>query len=438
MVSVLASLVTGAALLAAAAAKVADRTGAALGLATYRLPGSALLVLAARGRRGGRRAGAARRRLAAARGRPARRVRHGSGRRPGRRSRRRPVRLPGRRGTAVLELVRADDSLLPGRWRCRPARPSPLPYLVAALAVLGRSRGWPLRGRPDGALDIAGEGPAARQRAGRARLRPTCGALHRRRLRALQARPARIAQRARRRRRDRARRGARRADVARRPDTRRSVRARGRRRRDRARQGHRQQCGACAVAGRGGGAGAAGEPLAPALPRTRGGGGRGARGGARGRLARQARARPRPSTSAATSTRPTAARTRPGCRGSTPRAIRCARATGTASTTSAASIDVQGPPGRRRRRRACSTPTGARCRRPRARASAPRSPTPYGITTRVDGAWYRCCGGRVRKLVDCCSTGVDAASTATRSLRGYCYGSRKVFCVMYYQTKVPC
>ena len=28
----------------------------------------------------------------------------------------------------------------------------------------------------------------------------------------------------------------------------------------------------------------------------------------------------------------------------------------------------------------------------------------YGIPTHVDGGWYRCCGGQVRKLVDCCST----------------------------------
>ena len=24
------------------------------------------------------------------------------------------------------------------------------------------------------------------------------------------------------------------------------------------------------------------------------------------------------------------------------------------------------------------------------------------------------------------------------SLKGYCYGNRKVFCVMYYQSSVPC
>ena len=27
----------------------------------------------------------------------------------------------------------------------------------------------------------------------------------------------------------------------------------------------------------------------------------------------------------------------------------------------------------------------------------------YGFSTQIDGAWYRCCGGHVRKLVDCCS-----------------------------------
>jgi hypothetical protein len=61
----------------------------------------------------------------------------------------------------------------------------------------------------------------------------------------------------------------------------------------------------------------------------------------------------------------------------------------------------------------------------------------YGFETWVDGAWYRCCGGHVRKLWDCC------AYSRTRingdgSLTGYCYKGRKVFCVMYVQTKVPC
>jgi hypothetical protein len=61
----------------------------------------------------------------------------------------------------------------------------------------------------------------------------------------------------------------------------------------------------------------------------------------------------------------------------------------------------------------------------------------YRIPVRTDGAWYRCCGGRVRKLVDCCSTNPRRIN-GDRALRGYCYGRRKVFCVMYFQTRVPC
>jgi hypothetical protein len=61
----------------------------------------------------------------------------------------------------------------------------------------------------------------------------------------------------------------------------------------------------------------------------------------------------------------------------------------------------------------------------------------YGINTRVDGAWYRCCGGKVRKLTDCCSHHSRRVN-GDAALTGYCYGGRKVFCVMYYDTKVPC
>jgi hypothetical protein len=61
----------------------------------------------------------------------------------------------------------------------------------------------------------------------------------------------------------------------------------------------------------------------------------------------------------------------------------------------------------------------------------------YGFRGHVDGAWYRCCGGQVRKLVDCCTTGTRRIN-GDRALKGYCYKHRKVFCVMYYDTKVPC
>ena len=61
----------------------------------------------------------------------------------------------------------------------------------------------------------------------------------------------------------------------------------------------------------------------------------------------------------------------------------------------------------------------------------------WDMGTRVDGAWYRCCGGHVRKLVDCCSHSKRRIN-GDRSLTGYCYKGRRVFCVMYFQTKVPC
>ena len=55
----------------------------------------------------------------------------------------------------------------------------------------------------------------------------------------------------------------------------------------------------------------------------------------------------------------------------------------------------------------------------------------------VDGAWYRCCGGHIRKLVDCCGY-VRNRINGDYALTGYCYSGRKVFCVMYYETKIKC
>lgn len=74
---------------------------------------------------------------------------------------------------------------------------------------------------------------------------------------------------------------------------------------------------------------------------------------------------------------------------------------------------------------------------PRTRICQDGIPARYGLHTQIDGSWYRCCGGKVRRLMDCC------AFTARRingdaALTGYCYGGRNVFCVMYFQTSVPC
>lgn len=61
----------------------------------------------------------------------------------------------------------------------------------------------------------------------------------------------------------------------------------------------------------------------------------------------------------------------------------------------------------------------------------------YNFSTSVDGAWYRCCGGKVRKLVDCCSYN-NRRINGDQALTGYCYSGRKVFCVLYFQTNVSC
>ena len=61
----------------------------------------------------------------------------------------------------------------------------------------------------------------------------------------------------------------------------------------------------------------------------------------------------------------------------------------------------------------------------------------FRLRTSTDGAWYRCCGGKVRKLVDCCAY-TSRRINGDGALTGYCYAGRRVFCVMYFQTKVSC
>jgi hypothetical protein len=61
----------------------------------------------------------------------------------------------------------------------------------------------------------------------------------------------------------------------------------------------------------------------------------------------------------------------------------------------------------------------------------------YRFDSHIDGAWYRCCKGHVRKLVDCCGHKRHRIN-GDAALTGYCYAGRKVFCVMFHQTRVPC
>ena len=74
---------------------------------------------------------------------------------------------------------------------------------------------------------------------------------------------------------------------------------------------------------------------------------------------------------------------------------------------------------------------------PRSRVCLDAVPARYRIRVHHDGAWYRCCGGRVRKLMDCCSTHPRRVN-GDRAVRGDCYRGRTVFCVFYLQTSVPC
>jgi hypothetical protein len=76
-------------------------------------------------------------------------------------------------------------------------------------------------------------------------------------------------------------------------------------------------------------------------------------------------------------------------------------------------------------------------------APAPRSKVcpaagkEHGLRLHTDGSWYRCCGGRVRRLMDCCGY-TDVRINGDGALTGYCYAGRKVFCVQYRETMVPC
>ena len=61
----------------------------------------------------------------------------------------------------------------------------------------------------------------------------------------------------------------------------------------------------------------------------------------------------------------------------------------------------------------------------------------FGINAQNNGSWYRCCGGQVRKLMDCCAH-TSRRINGDAAVTGYCFGGRKVFCVMYYDTGTRC
>lgn len=74
---------------------------------------------------------------------------------------------------------------------------------------------------------------------------------------------------------------------------------------------------------------------------------------------------------------------------------------------------------------------------PRTRLCEDWVPERHQVQASPGGAWYRCCGGQIRKLVDCCSF-TSRRINGDAALVGYCYGGRHVYCVLYYDTGHPC
>jgi hypothetical protein len=62
---------------------------------------------------------------------------------------------------------------------------------------------------------------------------------------------------------------------------------------------------------------------------------------------------------------------------------------------------------------------------------------PFTGKPRYGGGWSRCCGGRIRRIVDCCSYS-DTRINGDAAVTGYCYAGRKVFCIGYRELNVKC
>ena len=97
----------------------------------------------------------------------------------------------------------------------------------------------------------------------------------------------------------------------------------------------------------------------------------------------------------------------------------------------------QGPAGRHATARRCATPTAARCRRrpgPRS-ATRPRASTASSPTSTAAGI---AAAGAASASWSTAARNTQKRINGDAALEGYCYRGRKVFCVMYFQTKVPC
>jgi hypothetical protein len=61
----------------------------------------------------------------------------------------------------------------------------------------------------------------------------------------------------------------------------------------------------------------------------------------------------------------------------------------------------------------------------------------YDLDCRTQGSWYRCCNDQIRKIVDCCSPSRRRIN-GDASLVGYCWNGNRVFCIMYFDSGLPC
>ncbi len=62
---------------------------------------------------------------------------------------------------------------------------------------------------------------------------------------------------------------------------------------------------------------------------------------------------------------------------------------------------------------------------------------PFTAPAVLQGTWSRCCSGRIRRVVDCCSYS-QTRINGDASVTGYCYNGTRVFCIGYRDTNVRC
>ncbi|MFN2390028.1 MAG: twin-arginine translocation signal domain-containing protein [Actinomycetota bacterium] len=62
---------------------------------------------------------------------------------------------------------------------------------------------------------------------------------------------------------------------------------------------------------------------------------------------------------------------------------------------------------------------------------------PYTGNPVYGGGWSRCCGGRIRRIHDCCSYS-PIRINGDASVTGYCHSGRRVFCIAYRDTNTRC